>query len=244
MEQAVMRADTPPSKEHASFFVAQRQAGFATLFYDPPYANELDDALARHLVAYLVPAASLDYKAQVWTTHSSCRFDFLIDLGTRRVAIDYADTPENLETALVEDNDALALGTGAVDAILRVRRHDLEEHFFDCLHVIAKWEPNLFTPYGQRKFAERASTDAHNTLPEPESELVTVYYERAETAEPAFVVNDSASEDVIEWPEGDVACDFVAIRRLSREQPEVWKRQFERAALVYGRDPIRRVHRA
>ena len=244
MEQAVMRAEAPPTKEHANFFAAKRQSGCAALFYEPPYANELDDALARHLVAYLVPAASLEYKAQVWTTHSRCHFDFLIDLGTRRVAIDYTDTPENVETALVEDNDALVLGTGAVDAILRVRRQDLEDHFYDCLHVIAKWEPNLFTPYGQRRFAERASDDAHGTLPEPESELVTVYYQREEKGKMAFIVNDNAGDDVIEWPDSGDRCDFVAIRRLSGEQPDIWKRQYERAALVYGRDPIRRLHRA
>lgn len=243
MEQAVMRAEARTSSHDSDMFTRARQSGFTSLFYDPPYANELDDALARHLVAYLVPAASLDYKAVVWAVHSWSRFDFLIDLGRRRVAIDYSETPENLETALVEDNDALVLGAGVVDAILRVRRRDLEEHLYDCLHLIAKWEPNLFTPYGQRLFASRSTETARNTLPEPEADLVSVFYAERDNDEHAFVVQDAGSDDEVEWPQSAIEDNHLVMRRMSGERPDIWRRQYERATLVYGRDPIRRMRR-
>lgn len=244
MEQVVMEADAPPAGEHSDIFTKSTGSGFVTLCYDPPYANDLDDQMARHLVAYLVPAASLDYRARVWAAHSMCRFDFLIDLGTRRVAIDYRDTPVNLETALVEDNDALALGTGIVDTILRVRRQDLNDYLYDCLHVIAKWEPNLFTPYGQRMFASRAGAEARSTFPAPESELVTIRYRSEQMDEPTLVVRDASSNDEVEWPDGERDERDVAIRRMSRDAPDAWKHHYDRAALVYGRHPIRRNRRS
>lgn len=208
------------------------------LVYDPPYESELDDALARHLVAYLVPAASLSYGARVWTGYSSCRYDFLIDLGTRRIAIDHTDTPYQLETALVEDNDALALGSGNVDVVLRVRRHDLEERLFDCLHLIAKWEPGLFTPYGLRVFTRRASEAARCTLPEPETDTATITYHGESAGAPRTTIEDVLSGDLFEWPEADDPARSVVIRRMRRERPGTWSRQYQRAALVYGREPL------
>lgn len=240
MTQAVMQADAQASTQETGFFPSRRTRGEVTLIYDPPYATELDDTVARHLVAYLMPAASLEYKARVWAAYAACRFDFLIDLGTRRVAIDYTDTPENLETALVEDNDALVLGAGVVDAVVRIRRSDLEERLYDCLHLLAKWDPALFTPYGQRVFASRASQEALEVFPEPEAGLATVYYETGPASQDA---DDAIDEETFEWPDAGEAGSMV-LRRMTRDQPEYWKRQYERATLVYGRGPVRRLQHA
>lgn len=240
MVQAVMEAGAPASTEHTDteFSPKPHYKTDVTLLYDPPYETELDDVLARHLVAYLVPAASLSYKARVWTGYSGCRFDFLIDLGTRRLAIDYTDTPHNLETALVEDNDALALGSGNVDVVLRVRRRDLEERLYDCLHVIAKWEPCLFTPYGQRVFARKASEAARCTLPEPEADVAAIYYSGESGGTSRMTIEDVLSGDVLEWPVAGGEDVSVVIRRMSRERPGYWRQQFQRASLVYGRAPV------
>lgn len=240
MAEAVMEADTSMSvarivEEAAS--PSRHRASEVTLFYDPPYESDLDDAMARFLVAYLVPAASLSYRAEVWSACGTSRFDFLIDLGTRRIAMDYTDTPVNLETALVEDNDALALGSGNVDVVLRVRRQDLEERLFDCLHVLAKWEPSLFTPYGHRVFARRASESARCVYPEPEAGVATIYYTGESEGDP-MTIEDVLSGEMFEWPEGER--DSVVMRRMSADQPDYWRRQYERASLVYGRGPVRR----
>ncbi len=206
---------------------AVRRASLQTaLFYDPPYECELDDRLAQHLVAYLAPAASLQYKATVWTPWMRCRFDFLIDLGTRRVALDYTDTPEHVHTALVEDNDALALGSGNVDVIFRVRRHDLEDRLIDVLHLIARWDPALFTPYGRRIFASRAGSAVLGADPTVENDLAVIHYARPKRVEEAF-------EEPFEWLVEE-APDTLIIRRLGRENPAYWERQYERASLVYG----------
>ena len=206
---------------------AVRRASIQTvLFYDPPYENELDDRLAQHLVAYLAPAASLEYRATVWTPWMQCRFDFLIDLGTRRVAIDYTDTPEHMLTALVEDNDALALGSGNVDVVFRIRRQDLEARLFDVLHLIGKWDPALFTPYGRRIFAARAHPAAVGAHPKPGDDLLAIPY-----AVPAGGEEDL--DEPFEWPAEDDLDDLV-IRRLGRDNPAYWQRQYDRASLVYG----------
>lgn len=197
-----------------------------TLFYDPPYETELDDRLAQHLVAYLAPAASLQYRATVWTPWMQCRFDFLIDFGTRRVAIDYSDTPEHVLTALVEDNDALALGSGNVDVIFRIRRQDLEMRLFDVLHLIARWESALFTPYGRRIFAGRADDQVRAADPRPEDDLIIVPY-----AVPA--VPEDGFDEPFDWPAEQEPEDLV-VRRLSRENSGYWERQYERASLIYG----------
>lgn len=219
---------------------APRRTAAISLLYDPPYESELDDALARNLVAYLVPAAGLEYKAEIQTVHSVSRFDFLIDLGTRRIAIDYTDTPDNLETALVEDNDALVLGSDLVDGVFRIRRSDLERNLYDCLHLICKWEPNLFTPYGHRVFASHASDEARGVYPEPEASLAWVYYRQRSPKWLSLVIDDTVGAEVFEWPESGDEDDHIVVRKMSREHPEYWRRQYERASLVYGRAPIRR----
>ncbi|MEX0600412.1 MAG: hypothetical protein WD205_07205, partial [Rhodothermales bacterium] len=218
MVQAVMDAVFKPSgeRERSEEPRPPRHRTDVTLFYDPPYEDELDDVMARHLVAYLVPAASLTYRAKVWTSASACGFDFLVDLGTRRVAIDYTDTPVDLETALVEDNDALALGTGNVDVILRVRRSDLEDRLYDTLHLLAKWEPNLFTPYGQRMFARRASEEARCAFPEPEADVAAIYYDGASGGVPAVTIEDVLSGELFEWPGDEDGKESVVMRRMCR----------------------------
>ncbi|SRR5690606_3356587 len=228
MESGYMQSEAPAATDHPTFF-AVPQGGYTTLAYDPPYANELDDQLARHLVAYLVPAASLDYRARLWAGFTYCRFDFVIDLGTRRIALDYRDTPENLETELVEDNDALALGTAAVDAVIRIRREDLERSLYDCFHIIAKWEPDLFTPYGRRVFASRAGAEARAVFPAAEAEIATVVYQNEEDV---LVLEDGSEE--ITWPNDEAPRQQLIVRRLARELPDAWMRHFERARLVYG----------
>lgn len=155
-----------------------------------------------------------------------CRFDFVIDLGTRRVAIDYSDTPEHVLTALVEDNDALALGSGNVDVIFRIRRRDLEARLFDVLHLIARWDSALFTPYGRRVFAERAGAPVLSAHPQKEDDLVVVPYAATALREDGF-------DEPFEWPAEEYADDLI-IRRLSRENAAYWERQYERASLVYG----------
>ncbi|MEX0747244.1 MAG: hypothetical protein WD275_04530, partial [Rhodothermales bacterium] len=127
-----------------------------------------------------------------------------------------------------EDNDALALGAGVVDVVFRVRGRDLEERMYDCLHLIAQWEPHLFTPYGRRIFASRASVEARRHMPDAEDDLLTIGY--PEPA-PEEVV---AFGDVIEWPPFMAEHRQIVLRRLSREHPDYWERQYERASLVYG----------
>lgn len=206
---------------------AVRRAPVQTsLFYDPPYESELDDLIARHLVAYLAPGASLDYKASVRTPWMRCRFDFLIDMGTRRIALDYTDTPDHMHTALVEDNDALAMGSGEVDVIFRVRRGDLEDRLFDVLHLIARWDSSLFTPYGRRIFASRADSAARGADPTTDNDLAVVRY-------PAPVLTDEAFDETFEWPVEEEV-DELIIRRIGRENPAYWQPQYERASLVYG----------
>lgn len=197
------------------------------LFYDPPYENDLDDRLARTLVAYLTPTATLQYRASVWASHTTCRVDFLIDTGCRRVALDHSQTPQNLSAGLVEDNDALMLGSGRIDAVYRVRGTDLAERLFDVLHLIAQWEPALFTPYGRRIFASAASAEAKRAQPGPEHDVARIAYPPSRPSEPIF-------DDLFSWPEPLDGHVELVIRRLSREIPDRWREQYRRARAVYG----------
>lgn len=213
----------------------RRSALETSLFYDPPYESALDDNLARYLVAYLSPAASLVYKSRIWTPWTECRFDFLVDLGTRRVAIDYTDTPQNVRTALVEDNDALALGSGNVDVIFRIRQEDLLERAFDVLYLMAKWDPAMFTPYGRRVFADRASAEVLSVEPGAADELAMVHYRGSRTCDEMPSIDRSAAASSIESEmTGMVQGGELIVRRLDQEHPSHWNRQYERASLVYG----------
>jgi len=142
------------------------------------------------------------------------------------VVIDYTDTPEDVRRTLVEDNDALALGSGNVDEIFRIRRQDLQNRPYYVLHVLSEWEPALFTPYARRIFAGRSGVGT------PGSEL-NMTDEIAIARFRPFSIEDDISDDRFDWPETE-RDDELVIRRLDRDNPSYWERQYERASLVYG----------
>lgn len=49
----------------------------------------------------------------------------------------------------------------------------------------------------------------------------------------SHLAEEGIVDDGFEWPETD-RDDELVIRRLDRDRPSYWQRQYERASLVYG----------
>ncbi|HET6567674.1 MAG TPA: hypothetical protein VFG50_06900 [Rhodothermales bacterium] len=200
-----------------------------TLFYDPPYERPLEDEFAWHLVKYLSPASALEYQPEVETPGGKFWIDFVVELGSRRIGFecgDLSDLDDPDEAAL---RDALIVGTGGVDALYRLRGKDVLHRLHDCLLVIARWEPELFSTRGHVNLNTLASPEARSSrIPRPSDTEARLAY-------PSAPLSDEYEGEAFEWP-SDAPEDLV-VRRFAREHAAGWIKPFDCALSFYGITP-------
>lgn len=200
-----------------------------TLFYNPPYERPLEDEFAWHLVKYLSPASALEYQSEVETPGGKFWIDFVVDFGSRRIGLecgDLSDLDDSDETGL---RDALIIGTGGVHVLYRLRGKDVLHRLHDCLLVIARWEPELFSTRGHVNLNTLATPEAcSGTPPRPGDTEVRLTY-------PSMPVSDEYEGETFEWPSD--APDDLVVRRYSRDKAAGWIQQFDRALTHYGITP-------
>ncbi len=198
-----------------------------SLFYDPPYERPLEDEFAWQLVKYLQPITGLRYQVKVATPCANVWVDFVVECGTRRVgfevgSLEDATDDDSTETAY---RDALVLGSGALDVRYRIRGADLLYRPHDALHVVAAWEPGLFTERGRINLHTLASPEARGCRVRLHETVCRIVYEAPTAA-------GEVDGEAFDWP-ADVPADLV-VRRLSRAQPGAWMRDYDAALLHYG----------
>ncbi len=189
-----------------------------SLFYDPPYEHPLDDRLAAYLVRYLAPSCALQYRTVALTPDDCFRADFLIEQhrprrGLRRVAIQWR---EEAEAPLLQD--ALMVGSGAVDVLYRFRESDLEEHLCDALFLAVRWDPLLFEDGSREHLMQHASREAQRSRVWPGQKQVRLAY-----PSPPVEVRPG------KIPERPASPSELVVRRLSREHPATWRQAYRRA---------------
>lgn len=205
------------------------------LFYDPPYDDEAHDALARHLVGHLAPATcALQHRAVVLTPDDCFRVDFLIECdeeayGARRIGILCGETDEDYAPPLGTPKlrEALLVGADAVDVLYRFRREDLtRERLSDVLHLVAKWDPALFSRRGRQRLRQEATPEARHATVHPATAEVRLSYA------PGLV--DVEEGKIPERPTGG---GELVVKRLSRLHPAAWREAYARALDGYGQQP-------
>jgi hypothetical protein len=206
-----------------------------SLFYDPPYDRPLEDEFAWHLVKYLSPVTALSYQVKVETACANVWVDFVVEHGGRRIGFECGeldgstdegssvDEPERLRAALI-------LGTGQVDVLYRFQGHDLVHRLHDCLLLVARWDPDLFSTRGQVNLDTLASPEARAHRPLRHETVARIACTPAELA--------AEDEDVYEgepfaWPAAEAEAVLV-VHRLSRDNPAAWIRDYDRALAHYG----------
>jgi hypothetical protein len=82
---------------------------------------------------------------RVETIAGKYRLDFLaISPGGGRIAYE-CDGKEYHNSQRDEWRDAMILGSGAVDAIIRIRGKDIAWHLDDVAYILAQWNPEIFS---------------------------------------------------------------------------------------------------
>lgn len=132
------------------------------LFYAPPYERPVEDELAWHLVKFLHPEAGLRYQVRHQTPAGPFYTDFVVEapLGegrTVRVGFEVTDALDPENVAL---RDALLVGGGHLDALLRLSPDDLVYRMHDVLLFALRLRPELFSRRGRINLETLASTEA------------------------------------------------------------------------------------
>ncbi len=132
-----------------------------SLFYAPPYERPVEDELAWHLVKFLHPDAGIQYQVRHETPAGPFYTDFVVEVplgdAVRRVGIEVTDDLDPENVAL---RDALLVGGGHLDAVLRFDPSDLTYRLHDVLLFALRLRPELFGRRGRVNLETLASTEA------------------------------------------------------------------------------------
>lgn len=148
-------------------------------FYEPPYNSPIEDIFAYNVEKYFRP--EIDFQRQV-EVHTICgRFviDFVAHCGSQKVAFE-CDGKEYHEASRDEWRDAMILGAKAIDAIYHFQGKDLYYHIEDCLYIISKWNPELFSIRGLSNLQTLASDTVQERIlscepPKEEARILLAY---------------------------------------------------------------------
>ena len=113
-----------------------------------PLESPLEELFAFNLEKYLDSSINLQNQIEVETICGNFRIDFVAYSKIKRIAFE-CDGADYHNVARDEWRDAMILGAKAVDVIYRLRGSDLTYHIEDCLYLISKWEPEIFSQRGK-----------------------------------------------------------------------------------------------
>lgn len=117
--------------------------------YSPPYESPLEDLFALNLDKYLAADARISPQVEVQTFCGTYRLDFVGASGDGRSVAFECDGTEYHSLDRDEWRDAVILGATNLGAIYRFQGPALFYHMEDCLYLLSRWEPRLFSERGQ-----------------------------------------------------------------------------------------------
>lgn len=138
-----------------------------------PVDGSVDDDWARELAKHLAPGAQPMAAVTVQTMFGPYHLDVLVGLGPLRVGF----SREGGASRPAFDGlwrDAALIGSGGASVIYRLRSVDILHHLEDCLYVVCRSDPRLFSQRGRTNI-DRLASDAIHGCRLPREELV-VYY--------------------------------------------------------------------
>lgn len=133
-------------------------------FYDPPYESPLEDLYAWNAIKYLDSSVDFQKQIEVDTICGTFRIDFIADHDSKKVAFE-CDGKKFHDQSRDEWRDAMILGSNAVDVIYRLRGRDLTYNMEDCLFLISKYDPEIFSQRGLINLEQLASIEARGYEP-------------------------------------------------------------------------------
>jgi len=138
--------------------------------------SDLERIFAENLQKYLREDVLLMTQIEVNTICGKFRLDFLIQYNGQRYAFE-CDGKDFHNEFRDEWRDAMILGAGEVDFIYRLRGRDLYYHMEDCLYVISKWIPSIFSQRGLINLTRLASEEARHWRNNDVDDLALITYQ-------------------------------------------------------------------
>jgi very-short-patch-repair endonuclease len=167
-------------------------------YYEPPYGSPLEGRFAWAFVKCLHPEALFQKQASVQTICGNFRLDFLVCKDSMRVGFecdgqDFHDPERDLW------RDALVLSQQSVDQIVRLRGTDLYREMDDCLFVLSRWFPELFSERWHANLGAAASFDARQQIIScMQSERCQIdYRELLDEEDDSFILRPACSVEIL-----------------------------------------------
>lgn len=129
------------------------------LKYEPPYDSPIEDIFASNIIKYFNSYVKLTKQFRVSTFCGNFYIDFVASLNDLKVGFE-CDGEEFHSPVKDEIRDALILDTKTVDIIYRLRGADLFYHIEDCLFILSKLHPVLFSDRGLTNIETLATDNA------------------------------------------------------------------------------------
>ena len=153
---------------------------------DIQFESELERLFAENVMKYLDDSAKLTSQVEVDTIRGKFRLDFVVQFKEEKCAFE-CDGKEFHNAFRDEWRDAMILGAGAVDAIYRLRGSDLVYHLEDCLYIISKWNPSIFSQRGLINLTTLASDEARYRHFDDDVNALVPYWKDSTGPEPIFI---------------------------------------------------------
>lgn len=112
------------------------------------YESPLERDFAYQLVKYLQPGCAFEPQKELATPWGTYRADFGITIDTQTVIFE-VDGKEFHDTWVDEWRDSAILAAGHADAVYRLRGQDVHWCMDECLYVLSRMVPEVFSPVGR-----------------------------------------------------------------------------------------------
>jgi len=132
--------------------------------FDPPFESPLEEKFSWAIIKYLDPSVRFKKQITVLTFVGTFRIDFVTCQQDVRIGFE-CDGEDFHDPFRDECRDALILGGNQVDAIYRIKGKDIEHHVEDCLYLMSRWDPQLFSSRGRHNLAILSSKEAKLAWP-------------------------------------------------------------------------------
>ncbi len=146
-----------------------------TPLFDPPYDSPIEEAFAWAITKHLHPDVRFDKQVEQVTLLGTFRVDFVAYYDQVAVGFE-CDGEEFHEPFRDECRDAMILGDGLLDAIYRIRGKDIHHHVDDCLYLMSRWDPKLFSVRAHVNLKNLSTQDARKCWP-PGADTVLLRYQ-------------------------------------------------------------------
>ena len=127
--------------------------------HEPPYDSPIEDIFAYHLVKYIRPDAKLDKQVTVETPKGIFRLDFVVSVNGRQIGIE-CDGEKFHDPWRDEWRDALILGAGFVNDIVRISGKTICGRVHICLLRLSTLYPQMFSDRGKKNIETLATNEA------------------------------------------------------------------------------------